>query len=347
MADAIGDRRRRGRALALIGNYHYETGQSEGAIDYAEHALAIARDLGDPELDADTTFLLGQIHYGLGNYARAIDLLAQNVAALDEQPLSTYRVGPARLSVTARCFLARALAEVGEFRQAAMRAEEAIALSEGSEGAFGLAHGYLALGLTHLRRGELVRAISALERGLDVARATALTFLLPLLGSQLGYAQALTGRIQEGLSLLEQALGEAKSTGRTRIVVWAHEMLAQVYLACGRDGDAAMTARAALNASRHIRTRGLEARILKVLADIAASGTAPDLNKAQGLCREAFVLAEELGMRPLVAHCHLGLGKLYRRTGKREPAQEHLNTATMMYREMGMTYWVEAVREQS
>ena len=46
-------------------------------------------------------------------------------------------------------------------------------------------------------------------------------------------------------------------------------------------------------------------------------------------------------MRPLVAHCHLGLGKLYQRTGKREQAQEHLATATTMYREMGMTYWLE------
>jgi hypothetical protein len=52
-------------------------------------------------------------------------------------------------------------------------------------------------------------------------------------------------------------------------------------------------------------------------------------------------LASELDMRPLVAHCHLGLGKLYRRTGKRELAQEHLATATTMYREMGMTYWLE------
>jgi hypothetical protein len=46
-------------------------------------------------------------------------------------------------------------------------------------------------------------------------------------------------------------------------------------------------------------------------------------------------------MRPLVAHCHLGLGKLYRRTDKREQAQEHLTTATPMYREMDMRFWLE------
>ena len=51
-------------------------------------------------------------------------------------------------------------------------------------------------------------------------------------------------------------------------------------------------------------------------------------------------VAAELGMRPLVAHCHLGLGKLYRRTGKREEAKEHLTTATTLYREMDMRFWL-------
>ena len=46
-------------------------------------------------------------------------------------------------------------------------------------------------------------------------------------------------------------------------------------------------------------------------------------------------------MRPLVAHCHLGLGKIYQRTGQREQAQKHFTTATTMYREMGMTYWLD------
>ena len=57
--------------------------------------------------------------------------------------------------------------------------------------------------------------------------------------------------------------------------------------------------------------------------------------------RRALGLAKPRGMRPLVAHCHLGLGKLYWRTGKREQAQAHIATATTMYREMGMTYWLE------
>jgi len=54
-----------------------------------------------------------------------------------------------------------------------------------------------------------------------------------------------------------------------------------------------------------------------------------------------LLLAEPRGMRPLVAHCHLGLGKLCARTGKREQAREYLTTATTMYREMDMRFWLE------
>jgi hypothetical protein len=43
-------------------------------------------------------------------------------------------------------------------------------------------------------------------------------------------------------------------------------------------------------------------------------------------------------MRPLAAHCHLGLGKLYRRTGDRAKAQEHLATSGALYREMDMGF---------
>jgi class 3 adenylate cyclase/tetratricopeptide (TPR) repeat protein len=341
MADSIGDRRRLGRALSLLGNYHYEIAQSASAIDYAERALAIARDVGDPDLEASVTFLLGQAHYGFGNFARAIELLVQNIAVLDGQPPSPYNVGPARLTVTARCFLARSLVEVGHFRQAVMRAEEAMALSEGSDEAFGLAHACWVLGLTHLRLGDLGRAISVLERGFAVAQAKAVSFLLPILGSHLGYAQALAGRIRDGLTLLAQSSEEARSIGRTRVVAWAQEMLAQVYLAGGREADAAVTARDALDASRRIHARGGEARVLWVLADLAARSATPDFDKAQGFYREALHLANELGMRPLAAHCHRDLGKLDLRTGKREQAQEHLTTAATMYREMGMTYWLE------
>ncbi|MGQ0579155.1 MAG: tetratricopeptide repeat protein [Betaproteobacteria bacterium] len=66
-----------------------------------------------------------------------------------------------------------------------------------------------------------------------------------------------------------------------------------------------------------------------------------EVNQSEDAYLQALALATELGMRPLVAHCHLGLGKLYARTAQREEASEHLTKATAMYREMDMRCWLE------
>ena len=82
----------------------------------------------------------------------------------------------------------------------------------------------------------------------------------------------------------------------------------------------------------------LTSRTLSRVEEVVASHPDRfDAETAEAKYREALALAEPRGMRPLIAHCHRGLGKLYGRTGKREEAQEHLTTATTMYREMGMT----------
>ena len=85
-------------------------------------------------------------------------------------------------------------------------------------------------------------------------------------------------------------------------------------------------------------TGNIGPRGLRLLGEIAPQADPPDLEAADAHYRQAFARADELGKRPLVAHCHLGLGKLSRRAGKREQAREHLTTATRMYREMDMRF---------
>jgi hypothetical protein len=84
-----------------------------------------------------------------------------------------------------------------------------------------------------------------------------------------------------------------------------------------------------------------EADALHLVGDLAARREPPAAEEAMAHYRQALALADELGIRPIVAHCHLSLGKLYGRTGKREQAHEHLTTATTMYREMEMRFWGE------
>ena len=78
-----------------------------------------------------------------------------------------------------------------------------------------------------------------------------------------------------------------------------------------------------------------------LLADIASHPDGFDPERSETWYRKAMAVAEAQEQRPVLAHCHFGLGTLYRRTGKRELAQEHLTAATTMYREMDMRFYLE------
>src|SRR5262249_56689532 len=110
--------------------------------------------------------------------------------------------------------------------------------------------------------------------------------------------------------------------------------------------EAHARAEEALSYARTHYERAYEAAALRLLGEIHAHRGPQVIESAEECYQRSLTLASELDMRPLIAHCHLGLGKLYRRTGKREQAQEHLTTATALYREMGMTYWLEQATQQ-
>jgi tetratricopeptide (TPR) repeat protein len=112
-------------------------------------------------------------------------------------------------------------------------------------------------------------------------------------------------------------------------------------LLASRIEEAGTVSERALDFSRKYKERANEAWALRLLGEIAVHRGPHFAKEAQTRFDQALTLANELGMRPLVAHCHHGLGRLYRRKKKREQAQEHLTTATTMYRDMGMTYWLE------
>jgi hypothetical protein len=102
-----------------------------------------------------------------------------------------------------------------------------------------------------------------------------------------------------------------------------------------------------LAAARQRGERGLEGHILRLLGDIAAHPDRVEVDTAEAHHHQALALAEELGLRPFMAHCHLGLGVLCRRAGKVQEAREHITTAATMFGEMDMRYWREQAEAES
>jgi tetratricopeptide (TPR) repeat protein len=141
------------------------------------------------------------------------------------------------------------------------------------------------------------------------------------------------------IPLLEHAVSAIETMGLGSFLPRFLIYLGEAYVLADRLEDALELAGRALTLAREGGQRPVEAWALRLLGEVAARRDPPE--HAEGHYRDALALAEALEMRPLVAHHHLGLGKLYRRTGKREEAREHLTTATTMYREMDMRFWLE------
>src|SRR5262249_54457878 len=138
----------------------------------------------------------------------------------------------------------------------------------------------------------------------------------------------------------ERGVARGPATGRvSHLSLWTVQ-LGMGYLLAGRLADALPLAQQALVLTRTHEERGCQAHALRLLGDIHAQRQPPDVTLAETHYREALTLAEELGMRPLQAHCHLGLGILYVKLQQQEQARAALSTAIDLYRAMEMTFWL-------
>jgi tetratricopeptide (TPR) repeat protein len=328
LARALDDRARLGRVLGMMALVLRRTGDYDDAMAAGRQALELAAELGDSALQAQASHRLGQVYWAIGDFGRAAELWRRNVEAADQES-GTPRTD---VRIQSQAWLARILGTLGAFAEGRGHGEEALRLAalEGRGDTSIIAHHHL--GYLYLAQGDLEHAIQVLDPGLALCRACGNRNDLRGIVASLGYAYALQGRLAEGRALLKEVI----STG-VRLI---GQVLSEVCRLAGRGEEAWQHARQALDLARQQKARGNEALALHQLGVVHAHADPPDAAQAEAHYQQALALAEELGMRPLVAHCHLGLGRLYGWTGQQEQARTALATAIDLYRAMDMTFWL-------
>jgi tetratricopeptide (TPR) repeat protein len=336
LARALDDRARLGHVLARMGHVLRQTGDFDGAIVVGRQACELAAVLGERSVQVLASFRLGQAYDAIGDFGRAVELLRWSVEAADRESGTS----STDWRIHSRVFLARVLGTLGAFAEGRRHGEEALRLATlAGQGPLPvIAHS--GLGDLYLAQGDLEHTIRVLEPGLALCRASGNRNVLPMIAASLGYASALQGRLAEGGALLEEAISESLRTGSPRnhslFVTW----LSEVCRLAGRGEEAWQHAHQALDLARQQKARGDEAVALHQLGTVYAHANPPDAAQAEAHYQQALTLAEELGMRPLVAHGHRGLGTLYAATGQRELARAGLAAAIEMYQSMDMTLWL-------
>jgi tetratricopeptide (TPR) repeat protein len=313
-----------------------QTGDHGGAIVVGQQAFELAAALGESALQLEASQYLGQAYYTIGDFGRAAELLRGNVEAADRE----FGTPSTDVRIESRAWLARTLGALGAFTEGRGHGEEALRLAtlEGRGQTPIVAHA--CVGHLYLAQGDLEHAIRVFDQGLALCRASGNRSWLRVIVGGLGAASALQGRLAEGRALLEEGISEGTRTGTRLNQAYRNAWLSEVYRRAGCDDEAWQHARQALDLARQLKERGNEALALHQLGAVHAHADPPDVAQAKAYYQQALALAEALSMRPLQAHCHLGLGTLYATTSRAAQARTALSAAIDLYRAMDMTLWL-------
>jgi class 3 adenylate cyclase/tetratricopeptide (TPR) repeat protein len=333
----LDDPARLGVALVAPSNPLIALGRYDEAIALVERGLTIAETVVDRLLSAYARQNLGLALLSDGEYRRTIEILS--TALTDEQPGTPFeafeRVGTNTYPpAVSRAYLAWCLAEVGELDQAIAMGAEAMRLAEWTE------HPYIVAVVcpwvchAHMLRGDFAQVRLMLERAYPLALAT---------NSQLGYwyraslalGHATAGRIEDAVRFLDEWLdGAQRSMPATTLTA------AEACLLVGRPEIAHELVKPILDLARSRHERGHEAWALWLTGEVGRRSRLLDTPASEHAYRDALALSEDLGMRPLQARCHLGVGSLYRMVGRQDEARAELAAAGGTLVELGMAFWL-------
>lgn len=337
IAEELGDAARIGGTALWLALHAWIAGRPHVVQRHGERALAMADNIGDDALRAHALYFLGHGLFTAGDLPGAMARF-RNVELLQDAPGGTrVPVHPSVPRGRHRAYLAWCLAESGQFADATRHGLEAVHDAEASNVAHAIVQAWAALANVHRVKGDDQRSLELFERAMAIGQAHEVALLFPLQQWFVGHGRARTGRIAEGAALIRAGLEQLEAWRLLRWVPLCVIHLGEVCLVAGRADEALGHAARALGLARELGQRLHEAYALRLLGEALA---AEDAAGAELHYQQARALAVELGLRPLVAHCHLGLGALHRSCGKVEHAREHLGAAIALYTEMDMRSWL-------
>ena len=321
-------------------HYFWVMGQSAEAHQQGYSAESMANKISHFPLTVTVNYYRGLACLSVGEYANAASFFRNNIESMKGSATrERYGVAgyPAAMSGT---YMAWALAECGSFSDGIRYGQDGVLLAKELNHAWTLVTASWGLASLYITKRDVEAAINLLEHVLPLSYKWHLDALTPGVKGSLGFAYALSDRLADGLSMLEEAVNDIEASGRLAFHTLLNIYLGEVLLKLKKFKQASSVTGQALKLARVRGEQGVEAMALRLLAEVDLYGQAVNRNRAEALYAKSIGLAQKLGMHPLIARCHLGLGYLLRLNGEYEKSRESFLMASSAFRKMQMHYFL-------
>ncbi len=344
LSKEIGDDIRLASSYNFLSTHFWIRGQHKEAISLCEDALSLAESIGDFPVLITSMFHLGIPLLYTGQYQRQVKL-HREIAQKLSGDFAFERYGLAALpSVLSRAFLSWGLAELGEFEEAEKWGRQGIEISNKGKNLFSATWIHACLGTLYLLQGRPNSAIKMLEQALALCRDADILSAFSFIAASLGHTHCLLGNPDAALSILKEAVNPHKLNLSAVPTTYPLTALAEVYHLKGQTEKAIHNLEIAFDSVKQKGECGFGAWALYYMAKIQSQGKSEQVQQATQSFRQAKEQAAEFGMRPLLAHCHSGLGQVYIIRGKTSEARSEIETAMELYRSMGMDLWMPQIQ---
>ena len=337
LAEEMNDTASLARAYNYLCSHHWINGRHQEAIALGEKNLQLAQSIGDFSVEVTSKFHLAIPFLYTGYIERQV-AMHREVAEQLSGPNALKRHGLSSVpAITARGYLAWGLAELGDFDEASRWAQEALDLSGRVRNHFSTGFAQACIGLAYLRKGEVETGLDLLLKANTMGRESDMQSIYTFVAGSLGDAYLLMGKPEKALPILFEAIDRRYFHSSVIPPIYTITVLAEAYRQKGQIDMAVKTSEKAQRIFEKNQERCFGAWTLYVAARIQSDNTQKQI--ANQLLIRAIELAKSMGMRPLLAHCYLELGKLSSQAPN-EDARGAIQKAIALYRSLDMPLWL-------
>jgi tetratricopeptide (TPR) repeat protein len=333
-----GDRLRLARIRYWMGRFHFMANAPLEAIGYYRQVLEVAKELGDEEIVAIPSSVMGRAMVTQGHFGAALPLLEQAVAPME-------RLGNVAEWIYTQGFVAAALGAVGRYAEAIAAGEAAIRRSTevGNLTALGVSH--TCIYAVHLMAGDVARMLEASAAAIEAGERSGDRISIYVGHGYRAWAECRGGSHAAAAEHMARSREVARTLGpRLVLADWYAAVRAEIALRAGGPAEAAALAEEAVAFARSMGGIFGEGLAHQVWGEALAAADPPRMDEAEAHFAAALALYAAGGARLATAHLHHAWGRLLLEHGPAAAARGHLEDAAAQYELSGLAAPLAAAR---